>query len=276
MSECATLFSHRYCGKVEAVLFRLRTPDIRHGVVTNFITLHSTSKNENMNCATWQIITLNNRAASLIDRRDYNDAVFLLRRALTMNKATLQTLDQSNALQESHSRMLQGCLASNGTDASADIPIGDDAEVYVYKSPLRLPETSSLTTDFNTHGVLSISIIFNLALVNHLSGLEEDPSSCLAKLDKAASLYTLAQEMLTQQVLDHAVLFIIVAATNNMGQIRKTQEQSEVADAHFQKVLSILLYMSDSRWENDKLPLEGFFQNTTYLVLKKSHTARAA
>jgi hypothetical protein len=235
-----------------------------------------------MNSATWQIITLNNQAASLTDKRDYNDAVFMLRRALTMNKATLHSLDQSNAQhkiqQESHSKLLQGCLAFNGTHAAADIPLGDDDDSgeYVYRSPLRLPESSSLTTDFNTHDVLSIIIVFNLALVHHLSGLEEEPSSGAAKLDKAASLYILACRMLTQQVLDHTVLFIILATKNNMGQIHKTHGQSEVADACFQEVLRIIFYMSDNRRENDNLFLEGFFQNTTYLVLKKSHTARAA
>jgi hypothetical protein len=235
-----------------------------------------------MNSAAWQIVTLNNQAASLIDKRDYKNAVFILRRALTMNKATLHSLDQSNAQhkmqQESHSQLLQGCLAFNGTHAAADMPLGDDDDSgeYVYRSPLRLPESSSLTTDFNTHVVLSIIIVFNLALVHHLSGLEEDPSSCAAKLDKAASLYNLAHGMLTQRFMDHTVLFIILAAINNMGQIRKTHGQSEVADACFQKVLSILLFMSDNRRENDNLSLEGFCQNTTYLVLKKSHTARAA
>jgi tetratricopeptide (TPR) repeat protein len=234
-----------------------------------------------MNSATCQIITLTNRAASLIEKRDYNNAVFVLRQALAMNKATLDSLYQSNEQhkiqQESHSQLLQGCLAYNhGTDAAADIPLIDDAGEYVYRSPLRLPKTSSLTTDVNTHVVLSVIIVFNLALVHHLSGLEEDPSSGAAKLDKAASLYTLAQRMLTEQVLDHTVLFIILVTTNNMGQIRQTHGQSEVADACFQKVLSILLYMSDNRRENDNFSLEGFFHNTTYLVLKKSQTARAA
>jgi hypothetical protein len=100
------------------------------------------------------------------------------------------------------------------------MPLVDDAGESVYSSPLRLLETSSLTTDFNTHVLLSVIIVFNLALVHHLSGLEEDPSSGAVKLDKAASLYMLVQRMLTQQVLDHAVLFIFLAATNNMGQAR--------------------------------------------------------
>jgi hypothetical protein len=233
-----------------------------------------------MNGAAWEIITLTNRAASLIDGRYYNDAVSALRRALTMNKATLHSLDQSNAQhkrqQESHSQLLQGCLAFNGTGAAVDMPLRDDAGGYVYRIPLRLPESASLTPGYNTHVVLSIVIVFNLALVHHLSGLEEDPSSCAAKLDKAASLYNLTHGMLTQQVLDHTVLFIILATKNNMGQIHKTHGQSEVADACFQEVLSINFYMSDNRRENDNLFLEGFFQNTTYLVLEKSHTARAA
>jgi hypothetical protein len=118
---------------------------------------------------------------------------------------------------------------------------------------------------------LSILIVFNLALAHHLCGLE---TKKVGMLEKAVHFYALSQQMFAQQSLDN--IEFILAVTNNIGQIRKTLGQTEVADELFQRMLTTLLYLNEYNWDTNEFSLEGFFRNTTHLVLKKSHAANAA
>ena len=143
----------------------------------------------------------------------------------------------------------------------------------VHQRLIRIPEGLQTSVDCHFHLTLSVLLIFNLALAHHLGGLEGTKK--VGMLEKAVYFYTLSQQMFAQQSLD--TITFILAVTNNIGQIRKTLGQTEVADELFQRLLTTLIYLTEYDWDiTNAFLLEGFFQNTTHLVLKKSHSAAGA
>jgi tetratricopeptide (TPR) repeat protein len=219
-----------------------------------------------------QVITLTNQAACLIDEREYADAFSILKEALIINRDFLNSVDEAARKKSprSNSDLLEECMQSLHMKQHF---FADDSDDFIYRSPIRIPEGSQTNhTDYNFHVTLSVLLVFNLALAHHLCGLEGTTRADM--LEKAVYLYTLSQQIFEQQGLD--TIAFILAVTNNIGQIRKTLGQTEVADELFQRMLTTLLYLNQYLWDTKEFSLEGFFRNTTHLVLTNSHTAKAA
>jgi tetratricopeptide (TPR) repeat protein len=236
-----------------------------------------------MNPSSRQVVRLTNQAASLVETRDYSEAVPMLRKALVMNKGIIERLDQKDAQSKSSrqksSQLLHECTAlpcTEGRRVSIDrvVPCYSEIGDYIYRRPLRIQESSPDNAGFHYHVTISLMIVFNLALALHLSGLESPLNP--AKLEKAAALYTISQKILAGQDVDSGAVLFILASTNNMGQVLKALGREEVADEFFKRMLTTLFYLNDRKWEGSQFSLEGFYQNITHLILTNSQTAEAA
>jgi tetratricopeptide (TPR) repeat protein len=235
-----------------------------------------------MNSSSRQVVRLTNQAASLVETRDYSEAVSMLRKALVMNKRIIESLDQKDAQSKSSkqksSQLLLECMAQpckEGRRVSVDrVPGYSETGDYVYRRPLRIQETSPDNTGFHYQVTISLIIVFNLALALHLSGLEGPLNP--AKLEKAVTLYTISQKLLAGQDVDSGAVLFILASTNNMGQVLKALGREEVAGEFFKRMLTTLFYLNDRKWEDSQFSLEGFYHNITHLILTNSHTAEAA
>jgi tetratricopeptide (TPR) repeat protein len=225
-----------------------------------------------MNTQSQHLITLTNQAAFLIDEREFADAFSILKEALIINRDFLTRVDEADQKNSprSNSNLLKKCMKSS--HMKQDV-FADDSDDFIYRRPIRIPEGSQNNVeDYHFHVTLSVSLVFNLALAHHLCGLEGTKKAGM--LEKAVHFYTLSQQLFAQQHLD--TMSFILAVTNNIGQIRNTLGQTEVADELFQRMLTTLLYLNEYDWDTKEFSLEGFFRNTTHLVLKNSHTAKAA
>jgi tetratricopeptide (TPR) repeat protein len=225
-----------------------------------------------MNAQSQQLITLTNQAVCLIDEREYAHAFSILKEALIINRDFLTSVDAADQKKSprSNNNLLQECMHSSHMKQHV---FADDSDDFIYRRPIRIPEGSQTNVDYHFHVTLSVLLVFNLALAHHLCGLEGGTNK-VGMLEKAVYFYTLSQQMFAQQGL--GTITFILAVTNNIGQIRKTLGQTEVADELFQRMLTTLLYLNEYDWDSKEFSLEGFFRNTTHLVLKKSHAAKAA
>jgi hypothetical protein len=170
------------------------------------------------------------------------------------------------------------------TKAACRLDSSSCVDEYIYQRPIRVPDASSHHPDDCDRFQITISFIltFNLALAHHRAGLENhDLTMRQANLQKALHFYSFSQQLVEQQDQGYAasaLVLLLLALTNNRGQIYKTLGDTDHAYASFHHLLETLFYLNDCEWEssNRQSLLEGFYQSTIHLILTKSHTAEAA
>jgi tetratricopeptide (TPR) repeat protein len=233
-----------------------------------------------MNASTTpQVALLNNEAAALLETEKYDEAVLMLRKALAMNKS----MPVKKEISPSNNNMLHRCCTSAAVHDDTMTDEDDSSDNYIYRKAITVPVTLAINAGYDIHVTLSGIIVFNLALAHHLSaGLEEDATTTTntAKLEKAVKLYSLARQLVVaaeQRRLASDLTMFLLAIFNNIGQIRKTLGETKLANKYFERMLTTLLSLNERQgWEDSKSSLEGFFRNTTHLVLTDLFTAEAA
>eukprot|EP00934_Nitzschia_sp_Nitz4_P005309 Nitzschia sp. Nitz4//scaffold30_size153850//74872//75606//NITZ4_002780-RA/size153850-processed-gene-0.43-mRNA-1//-1//CDS//3329547270//5299//frame0 len=241
-----------------------------------------------------------NQAAQLIDEGHYSLAASELTTALSLNKQALSSaINNSNSTPDlpgfskrtptpisisnpSLNLLRQVCSASDLNkkcvcmdDASND---GSDCS-YVYRKTLYLPTDLRCTeTPFEVFMTFSVVIMFNLALCYHLSAMNKnEDTERRDSLYKASSLYTLHHQMLTKAQDFDSKMMLLLASVNNLGHVKSLLGDSDSGNECFQWMLNTLLLLNTSKWaQRNNVSLEGFFQNTSHLVLRASNTAQAA
>lgn len=130
---------------------------------------------------------------------------------------------------------------------------------------------------------LSLIIIYNLALSQHLYGIcqmKKGFSSYSTLFDRAFSLYRYSYTLLHQLKLE-TCWFLGLAIVNNEAQILSILGKHQEAEERLQAILSgiccLNLYFADN--QEGFLPrsfLEGLVHNISHLILKEAATASAA
>ena len=132
---------------------------------------------------------------------------------------------------------------------------------------------------------LSLMIIFNLALAYHLSALQKIDSMASAgssvmhssirkrrDLSKAMQLYELAYQLQLED--DHQIgsrmncLRFTMMISNNLGQIHYAMKNHAKHAVCMQHLLSTMMYLVDCQVPVDAAELDGFFRNTSKLILQ--------
>jgi hypothetical protein len=111
---------------------------------------------------------------------------------------------------------------------------------------------------------LSLIIILNLAMAHHVSAMEQQ-QSCRRRLQKALQLYELAHQLQLEENVRSPRATMIVA--NNVGEIHRAVENHSKHAMCLQHLLSTMMFMIDCQLPVSSLELEGFFRNTSQLIL---------
>lgn len=265
-----------------------------------------------------EILALIEEGVALMSAKKYNQASLPLTRALRANKEILlsemadsQRNDDARLGEESSSWLSSQLLNYVITRSTNMVSLKDDRidhslmlddddnnrenhpdrSIYVYSAPLAVfacDEESEMFRNTPSHEVqtiLSLIIIFNLALSNHLYALDQRRKGCsFAKwkclLSRAYSLYEHCKTLQFQLNLESCWFFSLMII-NNEAQVLSVIGEHQEAEELLQGILSGLCCLNRHyREENDSLPpiasLEGFSHNTSYLILKDVITAAAA
>lgn len=245
--------------------------------------------NEQLNCPSSPnlslAIGLNNEGAQLIRRGCYDDAVSTLLLDAVHHFRDGQELLLSGM--QSFPCMLQrrhgpSCrLASNKTSTAAaqhDLPRGELLRTgdYIYREPVVLDVDGSAIVEPR---MIQLSIIFNFALSRHLKALSGIPSRQEKRLRSALKLYNWVLSLeRTYKDDDESSLGLLpcLGIINNTAQIHRQLHKNEKADKMFGILLTSLMLVKARGDDVQVEQLAGFYSATSYLILKRSHVARAA
>jgi hypothetical protein len=214
-------------------------------------------------------IALNNRAVSLLDSPyNYPAAIAQLKEALsTLKRSTQMQLHPTELNNFKASKItINDCMCNSM--AFFNRHEHENHTPFLYRDAIFIPIALGTCLGHRERSMVSSIVIFNLALVHHLSTrwtTESDPST---NLHRALKLYELAFNMQREQLREVNVLFVL-AVTNNIGMIQREIGGEESATSWFEAVLSTLMYMSDGQ-QPCSFPLDRFFINTRYLISKGS------
>jgi tetratricopeptide (TPR) repeat protein len=150
-------------------------------------------------------------------------------------------------------RPARSTLDSAGHDASSSSPSCtpsacnalDQEAQFLYKEPIFLPETSS----WIPHTAISVAIIFNLALANHLTAIASKNDTLLLR---AAQFYQLAHKMQNASQSTTSSLCLGMIVLNNLGNLQRALGDFQQAERYFFALASQLRRMAaEDRGEED-------------------------
>jgi hypothetical protein len=150
------------------------------------------------------------------------------------------------------------------TSSSEDFECGG----YIYRKPIHV-SPHSMQEGHSMGATLSLIVSFNLALANHLAAVQNN--MCRRRLQKALQLYKIAyqlqqEEQHMQQV--NSLHFTMIFA-NNLGEIHRTVSNRSKHMMFLQHLLSTVMYLVDCHIPTESIELDGFFRNTSQLILQK-------
>jgi hypothetical protein len=223
-----------------------------------------------------EAIANNNRGASLLEEGKYGDAVVVLSNAQKFARRGLEKCRQVVGSAPPANRGVSFCesldrlMIRKANPQSSDEEYGDSHnDGFVYRQPIQIPP-SSLSIDCQSSLLVSVAIIFNLALAHHLCGMEYKE---VGVIRKALRLYECSYKLYRsycqiQEISLSSSSLLPMAAMNNSGQIHRLLGEDENARCFFQSLFSSLIYIGYCReGRNRGLDLEGFFQTTSQWIV---------
>ena len=151
---------------------------------------------------------------------------------------------------------------------------GKEESSFVFDKPLHIVDPVSPPSSFCYEYLVSLSImlLYNLALIHHLHGLESSES---ARLHKATALYELAYSVQINEDLSVSTLHTI-AIVNNLGQIHEQLGEMARSHQYFRHVLTALMYAQNTGDKEVALHQVGFVTNVLPLIFPQTKPAPAA
>jgi tetratricopeptide (TPR) repeat protein len=222
------------------------------------------------------IYLANNQAASLLEHGHFEEAIVSFSKSL---KVYHQFVHDSNPKTTRKPNLDQYMIPSQFQQAysqsSSSLDQQQEASIFIYQRAIFIPLSTKLLSSESNTLLLSVVIPFNLALCHHLSAMK---SCSTSKLRKAAQLYELAYNLASDLGMENLVFSI--ATINNLGNISYLFGKTETATRLFSGLLSVLMYLvvrGNEEHDNSlgASDLEGFFRNTSHLILQ-DQTAAAA
>jgi tetratricopeptide (TPR) repeat protein len=175
-----------------------------------------------MKTNTYDYISLNNRAVSLLLAGDNQQAVALLSKAFSSVRRELASARSSHK-----NFTLQSSIEFLQHD-SFELPFLQDQQFYIYNHAIALSaEQSPSVIGVEQAPAFSSVIMFNLALTYHRVALTTRNKLCS---DKAVSLYQLVLRLLKSFDFLGTVGVVKLASINNLAQLRYDQGQFDLAE----------------------------------------------
>jgi len=227
---------------------------------------------------------LNDRGAKQLARGDCEEAISTLVQALklweqvaddetcmckscSLEECIINTLPDPSSLQQHSSIKSTGICRPSEEDALNDI---ESEDRFIYKRPIY--SSPKFAQRGHSPGItLSLIIILNLAMAHHLSAIQHD--HCRKRLQKALQLYELAHQLQMEEEIYSPRATMIIA--NNVGEIHRAVNNHNKHAMCLQHLLSTMMYMIDCRIPVSSIELEGFFRNTSQLILHNNCASAA-
>jgi tetratricopeptide (TPR) repeat protein len=237
---------------------------------------------------------LNNRGALCIEAGRYERAIVTLVKALRLSERVAgdetcccrccsldecMTMNQSVPPRRSLTRQDSDLFFCGDCAGSRKMPrrsqeetsLSEEVECggYIHRKPIHVSPHCIKEGHF-MGGTLSLIVIFNLALAHHLAAVRNN--MCRRRLQKAAKLYKLAYEahLMEQEPMQqvNSLHFTMIIA-NNLGEIHRTVKNRSKHMMCLQLLLSTIMYLVDNKIPAESIELDGFFRNTSQLILQK-------
>jgi tetratricopeptide (TPR) repeat protein len=210
-------------------------------------------------------IQQNNSAMSLIAAGDYDAAISTLSSALTTCKLVMGEADEHH---QPVKISLDQCMTQSPA-AQAKTSNEDENDHYMYRQAIQIPLT--IESNYQASTMVSVMIIFNLALAHQLSAVGSDKKQ--SKLRKAAKLYELSFNLQRDENFENNVVFTM-ATVNNMGLIYHKLNDGETANKCFEHLLSTLMFLIDCG-DGGVCELDGFLRNVSNVISEPCSAAAA-
>lgn len=262
---------------------------------------------------------LNNRGAFCIETRGYDQAISALSQALKSTITEMNASKGAESLEEKKPAVPQeemmDCYEGDSIDIASSFtcffrytppppPRQEGCCVveyaanrteteercgYIYKQPIRIPESHCHMEEAEFQTSSSAVILFNLGLAHHLRGMEDDSGPPLVPskiLSKALTMYELCTQVLAQEGIQADILFDMILA-NNIGQLHTVLGSTLKARLCFEHLLATIMFRlvncgGKQEFGDDSLTtagddvLDGFLENACQLLILSSKTAGAA
>ena len=212
---------------------------------------------------------INNRAARLIECDRFSEALNLLGSALELVKNQIDSESQTTTVQDansgagpSHDETCRKETIKRRVLQLKKLGCGDD---FLYDKPIYVKNIPVNHFDY-----ISVILIFNMALCNHLSVLETD--DCVTKevrLQSALKLYELGFQMHMKGDL-YLDMTYALAMINNCALIYKVLNRQRRAQKFLTHMLSSLMIMIECGEASSLDELDGFLKNASRIILKEA------
>jgi tetratricopeptide (TPR) repeat protein len=255
----------------------------------------------------------NNRGVAMLVAGRYDEAITTLVKALKLSEANakwepcncklcsldaclsmsqtgpplVQSKDSPSLINKTNSAIQCAECSADDEATSSDY---DEAAGFVYRRPIRV-HANSIKEGHNMGVVLSLIIIFNLALAHQLSAIAHHRSSSSSSssspdkrrlLQKAVQLYELAYQLHLDEHQEcddfervESLRFTMIIS-NNLGEIHRIVGSKRKHEMCLRHLLQLMMYVVDSQIGSvDSIELDGFFRNTSQIMLG-NNCARAA
>eukprot|EP00934_Nitzschia_sp_Nitz4_P007509 Nitzschia sp. Nitz4//scaffold83_size84149//4940//5680//NITZ4_005161-RA/size84149-processed-gene-0.49-mRNA-1//-1//CDS//3329558908//7499//frame0 len=215
---------------------------------------------------------LNDQGAVLIQTGEYDQAIEVLVKALKIweKVAPVETCQCTNCslddcIMSSRQEVSPSCACISGSKCT---PYGFDSlvdpsdaeERFIYRTPIF---SCRQCTEHSPGGTLTLIIILNLAMAHHLSAMQS--SNCRRRLQKALQLYELAHQLIQEDDFASPRATLIIA--NNVGEIHRVVQNHKKHAMCMHILLSTMMFMIDCQIPAASVEMEGYFRNTSQLIL---------
>eukprot|EP00980_Cylindrotheca_fusiformis_P017444 scaffold5439_cov132-Cylindrotheca_fusiformis.AAC.3 len=228
---------------------------------------------------------LNEEGAFCIEAGNYDDAIASLATALRTAEECLEFESSFEPCDPRSYCTLEECMAYSDRYYSyhssknkqpilhVALPSTDRGEEdgFIYQNPIRVvPDTSMYGCRLGM--TLPLILTFNLALAHHLKAIQEHETT-KKRLQIVMRLYETAYRWQREEcgASQLSSLRFTMVISNNLGEIHRAVNNRTKHQLCLQHLLSIMMFAVDSLHEDDQcLDLEGFFCNTSKLILRAS------
>jgi hypothetical protein len=242
----------------------------------------------------------NNKSASLIKSGRYDEAIVLLKEALTtVTQGAKHNRDQEPAAKrptknDKHDTQSESSteslgvwpsvsLASQAEETSTTLDCsefdGDTQSPYIYQEPITVSEVppASVGPD-DAIAAISFIILFNLSLAHHLSGISITEHEMASKrLRTSQQLYEYSFRIQAQN--SHSDMLVATALINNLSLVHKSLGNGYEAQQCDELLLSSVVFLVDmglSSARQGQTVVDGFLGNVMHLLMAEAATASAA
>jgi hypothetical protein len=150
----------------------------------------------------------------------------------------------------------------------------------IHHKPIEIQELPSSGISADDYSRLSQAVVFNLALVYHLTALNENImlSGTIrrdATLQKAIKLYELSHRLLCDRTFVFDDEFHLMATLSNLAHVHHLVGNERKAEHCCQNLLACIMYRTEYG-DDDTHAFQKFFPAVKHLILQDSHTAAGA